>query len=79
MKESGSLILLTGANGQVGHEVSRLAGERGVLLAALNRTRLDITDSRAGLSAAKRRVLGLTLVYRPARGQYEHRLSLGTV
>lgn len=45
--KSGSSILLIGANGQVGREVSRLAGERGVLLAALNRTRLDITDARA--------------------------------
>ena len=43
--ESGSLILLTGANGQVGHEVSRLAGERCVALAALKRTELDITDA----------------------------------
>jgi hypothetical protein len=40
---------------------------------------IDITDSRAELEAAKRRVVGLTLVYRPHRGQYEHRLSLGAV
>lgn len=45
--ESDPLILLTGANGQVGHEVSRLARERGVALAALNRTQLDITDAQA--------------------------------
>ncbi len=38
---------------------------------------IDMTDSRAGLSAAKRRVLGITLVYEPRRGDYEHRLSLG--
>ena len=31
---------------------------------------IDITDSRAGLSAAKRRVNGLTLVYSPRRGEY---------
>jgi hypothetical protein len=40
---------------------------------------IDITDSRAGLTAEKRRVLGLTLVYSPRRGEYEERLSLGAV
>jgi hypothetical protein len=40
---------------------------------------VDITDSRAGLSAAKRRVIGLTLVYRPRRGEYQQRLLLGGV
>jgi len=40
---------------------------------------LDITDSRAGLTAEKKRVLGLTLVYSPRRGEYEQRLSLGAV
>ena len=40
---------------------------------------IDITDSRAGLSAEKRRVLGLILVYQPSRAQYEHRLALGAV
>ncbi len=40
---------------------------------------VDITDSRAGLSAEKRRVLGLILVYQPTRAQYEHRLALGAV
>ncbi len=40
---------------------------------------IDITDSRAGLDADKRRVLGLTLVYNPQRGEYEERLSLGAV
>jgi hypothetical protein len=40
---------------------------------------IDITDRRAGLEAAKRRVVGLTLVYKPHQGQYEHRLSLGAV
>jgi hypothetical protein len=39
----------------------------------------DITDSRAGLSAAKRRVNGLTLVYNPQRGEYRQRLLLGGV
>jgi len=40
---------------------------------------IDITDSRAGLSAEKKRVLGLVLVYQPSQGLYEHRLSLGGV
>jgi hypothetical protein len=40
---------------------------------------VDITDSRAGLSVARRRVIGLTLVYRPRRGEYQQRLLLGGV
>ena len=40
---------------------------------------IDITDSRAGLSAQKKRVLGLILVYEPRRGKYEQRLLLGAV
>ncbi len=40
---------------------------------------IDITDSRAGLSAEKKRILGLILVYNPHRGEYEERLSLGAV
>ena len=40
---------------------------------------VDITDSRAGLSGEKKRVLGLTLGYNPRRGEYETRLSLGAV
>jgi hypothetical protein len=40
---------------------------------------IDITDSRAGLSAEKKRVLGLTLTYQPAKGEYQHRLTLGAV
>ncbi len=40
---------------------------------------IDITDSQAGLDAAKKRVMGLVLVYNPRRAQYEARLSLGAV
>jgi len=40
---------------------------------------IDITDIRAGLSAEKKRILGLTLIYNPRRGEYEERLSLGDV
>jgi hypothetical protein len=40
---------------------------------------ISITDSRAGLDAEKRRLLGLTLTYNPSRGEYEQRLRLGAV
>ncbi len=40
---------------------------------------IDITDNRAGLSGEKRRVLGLSLIYNPRRGEYEEKLSLGEV
>ncbi|GAJ09104.1 unnamed protein product, partial [marine sediment metagenome] len=40
---------------------------------------IDITDSRAGLSAEKKRVLGLILVYNTRRGEYDERLLLGAV
>ncbi|MBN1189023.1 MAG: hypothetical protein JXA46_04660 [Dehalococcoidales bacterium] len=40
---------------------------------------VDITDARAGLDAAKRRVLGMSLSYLPARAQYEQVLKLGAV
>ena len=40
---------------------------------------IDITDNRAGFSAEKKRVLGLILIYNPARGQYEQQLLLGAV
>ncbi|MBI4295617.1 MAG: hypothetical protein HY667_00720 [Chloroflexi bacterium] len=38
---------------------------------------IDITDSRTGLSAEKKRVLGLTMVYDTRHGRYEQRLLLG--
>ncbi len=40
---------------------------------------IDVTDSRAGLNAEKRRVLEVVLVYDTRRGEYEQRLSLGAV
>jgi hypothetical protein len=40
---------------------------------------IDITDSRAGLEAERRRVLGLSLRYSAKEGRYEQRLSLGGV
>jgi len=40
---------------------------------------IEVTDAVAGLSAAKRRVLGLALRYSAAAGTYEQRLRLGGV
>ncbi len=40
---------------------------------------IDITDSRAGLDAQKKRLLSLTLIYNPSLGEYEQRLLLGAV
>jgi len=40
---------------------------------------IDVTDSRAGLAAAKRRVAGMRIIYRPARGEYVQHLFLGGV
>lgn len=40
---------------------------------------VDLTDSLAGLSAKKKRVLGLALEYNPSRSQYRQRLWLGAV
>jgi hypothetical protein len=40
---------------------------------------IDITDSRAGLSGVKRRVMGILVSYRPDRGEYEQTLMLGGV
>jgi hypothetical protein len=40
---------------------------------------IDVTDDRAGLNAAKRRVLGLVLVYQRTKSQYVNRLELGVV
>jgi dTDP-4-dehydrorhamnose reductase len=46
MKEHAP-ILLTGANGQVGYEVNRLAAARGCALIGLTRQQLDIGDGEA--------------------------------
>ena len=40
---------------------------------------IDITDSRAGLSGAKRCVMGITISFHPDRGEYEQTLTLGGV
>ncbi len=38
-----------------------------------------VTDANAGLDAASRRVLGITTVWNPARGEYSQKLKLGAV
>jgi hypothetical protein len=40
---------------------------------------IDITDNRAGLSAVKKRVMGIIVSYVPERGEYEQKLILGGV
>jgi hypothetical protein len=40
---------------------------------------IEITDLRAGLCAAKKRVMGITVSYLPERGEYEQKLLLGGV
>jgi hypothetical protein len=40
---------------------------------------VEITDQRAGLSAAKRRVLALQHTYAPSKGKYVLRIALGAV
>ena len=40
---------------------------------------IDITDALAALSAAKRRVLGLSHIYNPRKGQYVLKIGLGAV
>jgi hypothetical protein len=40
---------------------------------------IEITDERAGLNAAKKRVRGIVLGYYPRRGEYRQRLDLGAV
>lgn len=40
---------------------------------------IDISDTRAGLSSEKKRVLGIRLVYNPSKGEYDQRLLIGAV
>jgi len=63
---------------------SEIAAASGTILVPVNCGQqlydvIDITDSRAGLAAEKKRVLGLILVYNPRRGEYNQRLWLGAV
>lgn len=56
----------------------------GVLLVPLNCVQelydvVDITDAIAGLTAAKRRVLSLSHIYNPIKGQYVLKIGLGGV
>lgn len=40
---------------------------------------VEVTDPACGLSAGRRRVVGMALFYQPARGLYQHRLQLSGV
>jgi hypothetical protein len=40
---------------------------------------IDITDKHAGLIEEKKRVVGLTLIYNPRKGEYRQNLVLGAV
>jgi hypothetical protein len=40
---------------------------------------IEITDPLAGLTAARRRILGLNLSYLPSSGKYEQKLNSGSV
>ncbi len=40
---------------------------------------IEISDPQAGLAAAKKRVMGITVSYAPERGEYEQKLLLGGV
>jgi hypothetical protein len=40
---------------------------------------IAITDPLAGLAASKRRVLGISLSYLPAKAEYEQKILLGGV
>lgn len=40
---------------------------------------IDITDDRAGLIGEKKRIMGLTLIYNPQKGEYRQILALGAV
>ncbi|MBI2868430.1 MAG: hypothetical protein HYX96_01215 [Chloroflexi bacterium] len=62
---------------------AEIESRNGAILAAVNCGQqvydvIDITDSAAGLAAAKRRVLGITLSYRPERAEYLMSMKLGS-
>ena len=40
---------------------------------------IDITDNRVGLNGDKKRIVGITLLYNPQKGEYRQILSLGAV
>jgi len=40
---------------------------------------IEVTDERAGLTAAKRRVLGMSMLYDTRKGIYEQKLYLGAI
>jgi len=82
--EDGNIDTVSGAGqrGEAHLRHAEIASVGGVIRIAPNCGQqlydvIDITDPRAGLSEDKRRVIGLTLVYVPRRGEYRHSLRLG--
>jgi hypothetical protein len=70
--------------GQAYLRQAEIAAESGGILVPVNCGQqlydvVAITDARAGLDAAKKRVLGIVLGYYPRRGEYRQRLILGAV
>jgi hypothetical protein len=63
---------------------SQIAAEESIIVVPVNCGQqlydvVAVTDEPAGLSAAVKRVTGITLVYNPGRGEYFQRLGLGRV
>jgi hypothetical protein len=61
-----------------------IRSEGGVIKVPLNSGQelydvVEVSDTRAGLTAAKRRVLGMSVLYDTRKGSYEQRLYLGAV
>jgi len=84
--EDGNIDTVAGAQerGDAYLREAELASAGGTVLVPVNCGQrlydvIDITDNRAGLNMAKRRVLGFVLVYNPRRGEYRQRLQLGAV
>jgi len=84
--EDGNIDTVAGAQerGDAYLRQAELASAGGTMLVPVNCGQqlydvIDITDNRAGLNMAKRRVLGFVLVYSPRRGEYRQRLQLGSV
>ena len=69
---------VVGVGGRIGAEAARIAIQ-GFKMKVVGYDVIDVTDSRAGLSAEKKRVLAMALSYDPARGEYEQRLLLGAL
>lgn len=73
-----------GSRGDRALELAQAAGSTGLLEAAANvglelGDVVDVTDARAGLAAAARRVVGIETVYDRKRGRFDQRVRLAGV